>query len=286
MSIEVAAAALRRCFAQGGALLCCAGAGMGVDSGLPDFRGPQGFWRAYPAYEKLGLSFEQLADPSWFQRDSALAWGFYGHRFNLYRKTKPHDGYTVLRTLGERAPAGSFVFTSNVDGSFEAAGFASDRICEVHGAIQTFQCTKNDHGLWSAPAGEIDVCPQTFRARGALPTCPCCGALARPNILMFGDADWQEERCGVQTARLIAFIDTLERSCPLVIVEAGAGRAVPTVRRFSEQMLRTFAQARLVRINVREAAADDDIIKDRVIEISLGARAALAAVAALCQDTL
>ncbi len=46
------------------ALLVTAGAGMGVDSGLPDFRGSQGFWRAYPAIAKLGLSFEEMASPA------------------------------------------------------------------------------------------------------------------------------------------------------------------------------------------------------------------------------
>jgi hypothetical protein len=46
------------------ALLITAGAGMGVDSGLPDFRGTQGFWRAYPAIAKLGLSFQQMANRS------------------------------------------------------------------------------------------------------------------------------------------------------------------------------------------------------------------------------
>ena len=58
------------------ALVIAAGAGMGVDSGLPDFRGPQGFWRAYPPYQKLGLSFEDLANPRWFSDDPELAWGF------------------------------------------------------------------------------------------------------------------------------------------------------------------------------------------------------------------
>ncbi|HVT79086.1 MAG TPA: NAD-dependent protein deacetylase, partial [Phycisphaerae bacterium] len=58
------------------ALLITAGAGMGVDSGLPDFRGPEGFWKAYPAYRHLGLGFAQLANPRWFQDDPALAWGF------------------------------------------------------------------------------------------------------------------------------------------------------------------------------------------------------------------
>ena len=80
-AITRAADAIRRA----DALLVAAGAGMGVDSGLPDFRGPEGFWRAYPPYRALGLRFEQMASPHTFARDAHLAWGFYGHRLNLYR---------------------------------------------------------------------------------------------------------------------------------------------------------------------------------------------------------
>ncbi len=65
------------------ALLIAAGAGMGVDSGLPDFRGPEGFWKAYPPFGRLGLHFQQLACPGTLVRDPHLFWGFYGHRLNL-----------------------------------------------------------------------------------------------------------------------------------------------------------------------------------------------------------
>src|SRR5262245_65520914 len=74
-------------------MLIGAGAGMGVDSGLPDFRGDQGFWKAYPPYAERGLRFVDLANPDWFENDPAMAWGFYGHRFNLYHKTAPHAGF-------------------------------------------------------------------------------------------------------------------------------------------------------------------------------------------------
>src|SRR3954452_22577971 len=93
---------------QAGALLLTAGAGMGVDSGLPDFRGPEGFWRAYPPYRRLGLRFEQLANPEAFARDPHLAWGFYGHRLALYRATRPHEGFAILRRWGEAMAGGSF----------------------------------------------------------------------------------------------------------------------------------------------------------------------------------
>ena len=58
------------------ALLIGAGAGMGVDSGLPDFRGKEGFWRAYPPYQRLGLDFVALANPRWFTEDADPGLGF------------------------------------------------------------------------------------------------------------------------------------------------------------------------------------------------------------------
>src|SRR3954465_7513372 len=84
------------------ALLIGAGAGMGVDSGLPDFRGTHGFWRAYPLYEQLKLDFAAMANPRWFRTDPAFAWGFYGHRLNLYRATAPHAGFGVLLAWARR----------------------------------------------------------------------------------------------------------------------------------------------------------------------------------------
>ena len=105
-ALEAAADRLRSAHA----LLITAGAGMGVDSGLPDFRGSTGFWRAYPAYQKLGLEFEELANPRWFHRDPQLAWGFYGHRLNLYRRTQPHAGFGILRRLADAMPRGAYIF--------------------------------------------------------------------------------------------------------------------------------------------------------------------------------
>ena len=67
----------REIIEEADAIMIAAGAGMGVDSGLPDFRGKEGFWRAYPIAKKLGLSFQDLANPYWFKKDPYLAWAFY-----------------------------------------------------------------------------------------------------------------------------------------------------------------------------------------------------------------
>ncbi|MCS6978432.1 MAG: hypothetical protein NZM31_15690, partial [Gemmatales bacterium] len=218
------------------ALLITAGAGIGVDSGLPDFRGPEGFWNAYPPYRKLGLRFVELANPRWFRSDPALAWGFYGHRLELYRRTEPHAGFQVLRQWAESRSAGWFVFTSNVDGHFQKAGFDPLRVVEVHGSVHHLQCLRQcGIGIFSAKAVHIAVDEATMRAVEPLPKCPRCDGPARPNVLMFGDWEWDERRTAEQEGRLERWLDEI-RGRRLAVVEIGAGQAVPTVRRFSESV--------------------------------------------------
>jgi NAD-dependent SIR2 family protein deacetylase len=232
-------------------LLITAGAGMGVDSGLPDFRGDKGFWKAYPPFERLGVSFVDMANPGWFARDPELAWGFYGHRFELYRETTPHRGFQVLKRWAEGLDYGSFVFTSNVDGHFQRAGFDRNRVIECHGSISHLQCTEPCCSeIWRADDFEIEVDEDSFRAMSELPTCPHCGAVARPNVLMFGDWRWIPGRTSAQERR---FSDWLAKAAgpKLVVVELGAGSAVPTVRMTSEQVA-SRSGATLVRINPRE----------------------------------
>ncbi len=235
------------------ALLITAGAGMGVDSGLPDFRGAEGFWRAYPKVRELGLRFEEMANPQWFEKDPALAWAFYGHRLHLYRETTPHRGFTRLKELSGKKAYGSFVFTSNVDGQFQKAGFGEDRIMECHGSIHHLQCTRNCQGkIWSADSVNIEI-SEDFKAQEPLPRCPDCGALARPNILMFGDWEWESRRTDAQSQRLQQWLAMLEDSgARLAIVEMGAGTAVPTVRHTSEDVAHHF-NVPLIRINPRES---------------------------------
>jgi NAD-dependent SIR2 family protein deacetylase len=233
------------------ALLVCAGAGVGVDSGLPDFRGNQGFWKAYPPFAKLGYSFIDMANPHWFDRDPHLAWGFYGHRLNMYRKTVPHNGFKILLEWGKQKSGGYFIFTSNVDGQFQQAGFDDSAINECHGSIHHLQCSSPcSEAVWSAEGTTVDVDEKTMKAREPLPKCPSCGRVARPNILMFGDWNWLSRRSSDQQYR---FSEWLETNCrgSLVIVECGAGTGVPTVRMTSENIVSRY-NADLVRINLRE----------------------------------
>ena len=226
---------------------------MGVDSGLPDFRGTEGFWKAYPPIAKLGISFVEMANPVWFQQNPKLAWAFYGHRLKLYRKTTPHNGFRQLLQIGEQKPGGYFVFTSNVDGQFQKAGYGRTQIEECHGSINYFQCVRPcGEDIWDARDIDVSVDEDRFEALEPLPRCKNCGSMARPNVLMFGDWSWVSARTGSQQKRLTTWLGTISsKNHPLAVVEIGAGESVPTVRNHSEQLVRQFS-ARLIRINPRD----------------------------------
>jgi NAD-dependent SIR2 family protein deacetylase len=235
------------------AILISAGAGMGVDSGLPDFRGDDGFWRAYPPLKKLRLKFHDIANPVWFEKDPKMAWGFYGHRLNLYRNTEPHGGFEILKKLSEFKKDNYFIFTSNVDGQFQKAGFDSDNIIEVHGSIHHNQCSENcGDDIWSNRDLKLNVNLESFLITSELPKCKSCSKLARPNIMMFGDYGFNQKRSLSQQARLQSWIrENVLKKNKIVIIEIGAGKDVPTVRNFSDDIMSQY-NATLIRINPRD----------------------------------
>ncbi len=234
--------------ADSDALVITAGAGMNAAAAHPDFRGSERFWRAYPLLEQSGVESGEIASPSTFKADPRRAWGFYGHRLNLYRRTVPHEGYEILRRWADAKAYGAFVFASNVDGQFQKAGFADDHVCEAHGSIHQLQCLDacSDH-IWAGDGLEPVVDDTQCRLVSDLPHCRHCGSVARPNVLMFTDYDWLSGRAEMQLARLNKWASLVQRA---VVIEIGAGTSFPTVRRFTENF-----GVRYVRINTVEADA-------------------------------
>lgn len=206
-------------------VLLTAGAGLGVDSGLPDFRGVNGLWRD-------GRRLEERATPVWFDEAPEEAWAFYTHRRALYRDTEPHHGFT---TLLELLGTDGFVFTSNVDGHLQRAGLHPDRIVEIHGSIERVQCAVPcSRATWPA-------------TNDPLPTCPRCGGVARPNVCLFEDRRWIAVPSVLQGRRYDRWLgDHPSR----VVLEIGAGTTVDNVRRESERL--AHAGATLVRVNPHE----------------------------------
>ena len=128
-------------------------------------------------------------------------------------------------SAADRMERGTFVFTSNVDGHFQKAGFTEAQVAECHGSIHWLQCVEACRAhLWSADVVHAEVDEVHCRSLSPLPACPHCAAMARPNILMFGDGAWIETRTEQQMTRLRNW---LPRVRELIVVELGAGLRFP-----------------------------------------------------------
>ncbi|CAE8584514.1 unnamed protein product, partial [Polarella glacialis] len=262
------------------ALLIGSGAGMGVDSGLGTFRGGhKGVW---DGLEAVGLAYEDICQPKWFQEEAGeprLAWGFWNHCHVAYQESRPHDGYSTLRRLGQRCPLGFFSFTSNIDSHWIASGMSPERVLEVHGAVRWLQCSKPCcPDVWKAP-NDLGLAEdgESHRVTGLLPLCPKCQAVARPNVQMFGsDGDFSRARRASQNARYDAWLKRMSErpdreSLRLVVLEVGCGLTVPTVRKEMEKVLQIFPQARLVRVNPENPGLAPELV-NRGVSLPLPAQ--------------
>ena len=184
----------------------------------------------------------------------------------------PPPGVRPAPRLGGRMPGGVFVYTSNVDGQFQKAGFDPDRVVDAHRSIHHMQClARCGAGVFASHPDAVDVDPATMRAGGPLPSCPSCGGLARPNILMFGDGAWGRTR-----PRRGAAVPACWRRSPNAargLSSSGPGRrSRPSVTSARASPKST---AGLIRVNPREAE-----VPDGHLGLRSGALAAITAIEA------
>ena len=151
------------------------GAGISTDSGIPDFRGPQGLWTRNPMAEKLSNIHYYLADPevrkaSWKARMDHTAWS-----------AKPNAGHLALAALEKRGKLHALI-TQNIDELHQQAGNSPDRVIEVHGTMRKVVCMScgmtapMQHALQRVRAGEED------------PPCRDCGGILKSATVSFGQA--------------------------------------------------------------------------------------------------
>ncbi len=144
------------------------GAGISAESGVPTFRGEGGLWRSYRA--------EDLATPYAFRRDPKLVWEWYAWRRSLIGACQPNAAHLALAEM--EAHLDEFVLiTQNVDGLHQLAG--SQNIVELHGNIWRMRCTRDCCPSWEDRCDPLPEIP---------PLCPSCGALARPDVVWFGES--------------------------------------------------------------------------------------------------
>jgi NAD-dependent deacetylase len=145
------------------------GAGVSTESGIPDFRSPGGIWAKYDPMEYATIEA--------FRRDPVKVWEFYALRFELLTTAEPNAGHLAIAELQRRGLV-TAVVTQNIDGLHGRAG--SGEVVEVHGSIRSASCLD---------CGTRVSLPDVIAAlRDApAPLCPQCGAVLKPDVVMFGE---------------------------------------------------------------------------------------------------
>jgi NAD-dependent deacetylase len=179
-------------------VLVLTGAGVSAESGIPTFRGRDGYWR--------NLDPTKLATPDAFARDPQLVWEWYRERRERIRKARPNTGHEAIARLAYHANDFLLV-TQNVDDLHTRAGIPSQKMVQIHGDIFSTRCSSCDFAEKGSvgspePPSTRGVQPQSRRLRSIAPTsddhvkvprCPNCTALMRPGVVWFGEQlPWNE----------------------------------------------------------------------------------------------
>jgi NAD-dependent deacetylase len=172
-------------------LVVFTGAGVSKESGIATFRDPgEGLWAKYDPM--------QLATREAFVSDPQLVWSWYRERFGKLREARPNPGHVALAELERHVPS-VIVVTQNIDALHQDAG--SSDVIELHGSARRFKCLTGDHGRFTwddvAAMERVAAAPEQGDAathdvtatpdRVAVPRCPRCGDLIRPDVVWFGE---------------------------------------------------------------------------------------------------
>jgi NAD-dependent deacetylase len=202
-------------------VLVITGAGVSAESGIPTFRGKDGYWR--------NLDPAKLATPEAFARDSELVWQWYRERRQRIRNAQPNAAHVAIANLAQHANQFLLV-TQNVDDLHARAGIAKEKMVQIHGDIFVTRCSRCAFKRYDHPpsqrygaAGEHPPSPRASEAGlrrtseqeeeegDVIPRCPECDALMRPGVVWFGEQlPWSEVK------RVENYLD--RGPCDLVIV--------------------------------------------------------------------
>ena len=149
------------------------GAGISTESGIPDFRGPQGLWTRDPEAEKLSNIRHYMVDPevrrkSWQSRLAHPAW-----------TARPNAGHAAIVRLERRGKLHGLI-TQNIDGLHQRAGNSPERVIEVHGTVHAVACLSC---TWKGPMRAV---LERVRAGEADPACERCGGILKSDTVSFG----------------------------------------------------------------------------------------------------
>jgi NAD-dependent deacetylase len=164
---------VRRWVDESGRIVALTGAGISTESGIPDFRGPQGVWTKDPKAERLSNIHEYMSNAevrklSWKSRLDHPAW-----------RARPNAGHWALVEIEQRGKLHALI-TQNIDGLHQHAGNSPEKVIEVHGTLHQAMCMHCD---WR---GRMQLVLDRVRAGEEDPPCERCGGILKSATISFG----------------------------------------------------------------------------------------------------
>ena len=213
------------------------GAGISTDSGIPDFRGPQGLWTKDPKAERLSSLQAYMEDPelrarAWRSRMEHPAW-----------TATPNAGHRALAEL-ERKGRLHVLVTQNIDGLHQQAGTSPERLVEIHGTLREVMCMSCDD---RAP---MELALERVRAGEADPPCRTCGGILKSATVSFGQAlhedDVERARAAAEACDVFLAIGTSLTVYPVAYLPSVAARSGAKVVIMNAEPTRYDADAHVV----------------------------------------
>jgi NAD-dependent deacetylase len=224
-------------------VLVLTGAGISTESGIPDFRGPQGVWTRDPDAEKLSDIRYYLSDPeirkkAWRSRLDSPVWG-----------ARPNAGHAALVALEQRGKLAGII-TQNIDGLHQIAGSRPERVVEMHGTVRNARCMSCSYYV------PMEVVAERLDAGEPDPDCPDCGGILKSATISFGQSLVFED---------LMRAETLARECDLLLALGSTlsvypvAAVVPTAKQ---------AGARIVIVNAEPT--EMDALADAILRGNIG----------------
>ena len=297
-------------------LLVATGAGFSADSGLPTYNDVA----KNPIYEKQAIDYSDLCRISCLRQRPALFYGFWGSCFNAYQNAEPHAGYDILKKWCQQRED-YYLYTSNVDGHFRRKGFATNRMHEMHGAIDTWLEVESIEGIETIMEDkphvldtffrfpidnqlelQPDILKQVFSDKKSR-LCSQVTPSYRPKVLMFDDGLEVHKSMGLHESSndYQTWEESMEsrmegnNDFKLVVLEIGCGTKVPSVRRECEDVVADTASRATgkipspsrfvhIRINPDDYEINNDNSTEEITTIGIqgGALETLCAIDARC----
>ncbi len=216
---------------EDGPLLFLTGAGISAESGIPTFRGEDGYWRV----DGRNYRPQEMATNAAFMQMPRDVWTWYLYRRAVCRAAGPNASHVALadleRDLVAKGRGDSFLLvTQNVDGLHLLAGNSLARTYQIHGNIDYLRCVKECGPPTPIPS-EVSVAPERESLEGGQDAltdamweqlvCPRCGARARPHVLWF-DESYDEEKFRFESS-----IRAANEACAVVIVGTSGATNLP-----------------------------------------------------------